>query len=98
MKIFIPSRNLILATAIFLVYIVPLRAQINPEEYLDGHNKARAAVGVPPLTFDYPLASLAVSFAYSRTPVPGACSPHGSEGGSGINVAIGGQLKQLQCG
>lgn len=89
MKIFIPSRNLILATTIFLVYIVPLRAQIRPEEYLDGHNKARAAVGVSPLTFDYPLASQAASFAFTRAPVIGACSPLGSEGVSGLNVAIG---------
>ncbi|CAF2031768.1 unnamed protein product [Brassica oleracea] len=52
MKIFNPSRKLILATTIFLVFIVPLRAQDSPQDFLDAHNQARAAVGVDPLAWD----------------------------------------------
>ncbi|KAH0894694.1 hypothetical protein HID58_057123 [Brassica napus] len=52
MKIFIPSRNLILATTIFLVFIAPIKSQDSPEDFLAAHNEARAAVGVGHLTWD----------------------------------------------
>ncbi|CAH8369109.1 unnamed protein product [Eruca vesicaria subsp. sativa] len=63
MKVSIPSRNLILVTTIFLIYIVPLRAEDSPQDYLDAHNKVRAEVGVGPLTWDLKLALYASTHA-----------------------------------
>ncbi|KAG2238103.1 hypothetical protein Bca52824_092676 [Brassica carinata] len=77
MKIFNPSRNLILATAIFLVFIVPLRAQDSPQDFLDAHNQARAAVGVDPLGWDETVAAYARDYANQRR---GDCALEHSSG------------------
>ncbi|CAH8369119.1 unnamed protein product [Eruca vesicaria subsp. sativa] len=87
MKIFIPSQNLILATTIFLVYIVPLRAQDSSEDYVDAHNKARAAVGVGPLTWDAMLATEAGFSAFQRG--TSGCSTRSWTGSNGVNIARG---------
>ena len=84
MKIFNPSRNLILATAIFLVFIVPLRAQDSPQDFLDAHNQARAAVGVDPLGWDETVAAYARDYANQRR---GDCALEHSSGPYGENIS-----------
>nr|GMD10007.1 pathogenesis-related protein 1A-like [Ipomoea batatas] len=42
-------------------------AQNSKEEYLDAHNPARAAVGVPPLKWDEEVAAYARSYAKERS-------------------------------
>ncbi|CAN7119925.1 unnamed protein product [Brassica rapa subsp. narinosa] len=83
MKIFNPSRNLILATTIFLVFIVPLRAQDSPQDFLDAHNQARAAVGVDPLAWDETVAAYAQDYANQRR---GDCALEHSSGPYGENI------------
>ncbi|XP_048606366.1 pathogenesis-related protein 1-like [Brassica napus] len=80
MKIFIPSRNLILATTIFLVFIAPIKSQDSPEDFLAAHNEARAAVGVGHLTWDVRVALYATTYANHRR---GDCALKNSEGASG---------------
>ncbi|KAL0679737.1 hypothetical protein Bca4012_007718 [Brassica carinata] len=80
MKIFIPSRNLILATTIFLVFIAPIKSQDSPEDFLAAHNEARAAVGVGPLTWDVRVALYATTYANHRR---GDCALKNSEGPNG---------------
>ncbi|KAJ4880710.1 hypothetical protein Rs2_37765 [Raphanus sativus] len=86
MKICIPSRNLILATTIFLVFIVPLRAQNWSHDYWIAHNNARAAVGVSPLRWNNYVASYAQHVAELRK---GTCATHSSGGAFGENIARG---------
>ncbi|CDY48437.1 BnaA08g11460D [Brassica napus] len=80
MKIFIQSRNLILATTIFLVFIAPIKSQDRPEDFLAAHNEARAAVGVGPLTWDVRVALYATTYANQRR---GNCALKNSEGPNG---------------
>ena len=84
MKIFNPSRNLVVATTIFLVFIVLLRAQDNPQDFLDAHNQARAAVGVDPLAWDETVAAYAQDYANQRR---GDCALEHSSGPYGENIA-----------
>ena len=53
-------------TLITLSLILPSRAQDNPQDYLDAHNAARAAVGVGPLTWDNTVQAYAQAYASQR--------------------------------
>ncbi|KAJ4873520.1 hypothetical protein Rs2_08837 [Raphanus sativus] len=86
MKIFNPSQNLILATTIFLLSIVPLRAQDTRQDFLDAHNQARAEVGVGPLRWDNQVAAYARNHANQRKSV-GCSMKHSSGGTYGENIA-----------
>ncbi|KAJ4823026.1 hypothetical protein Tsubulata_009232 [Turnera subulata] len=46
-----------------LALILPSHAQDEKQEYLDSHNAARKAVGVPPLTWNQTLADYAQNYA-----------------------------------
>uniref|UniRef100_A0A1J3E4A1 Pathogenesis-related protein 1 n=1 Tax=Noccaea caerulescens TaxID=107243 RepID=A0A1J3E4A1_NOCCA len=84
MKIFNPSQNIILATTIFLVFIVPLRAQHRPQDFLAAHNQARAEVGVGPLRWDERVAAYARDYANKRK---ADCALQHSSGPYGENIA-----------
>ncbi|CAN6984960.1 unnamed protein product [Brassica rapa subsp. trilocularis] len=86
MKIFNPSQNLILAATIFLLSIVPLRAQDRPQDFLAAHNQARAEVGVGPLRWDNQVAAYARNHANQRKSV-GCSMEHSSGGPYGENIA-----------
>ncbi|RID77528.1 hypothetical protein BRARA_A00433 [Brassica rapa] len=88
MKIFNPSQNLILAATIFLLSIVPLRAQDRPQDFLAAHNQARAEVGVGPLRWDNQVAAYARNHANQRKSV-GCSMEHSSGGPYGENIAWG---------
>ncbi|CAH2051572.1 unnamed protein product [Thlaspi arvense] len=83
MKIFSSSQNL-LTTTIFLVFIVSLRAQDSPQDFLDAHNEARAVVGVAPLIWDETVAAYARDYANQRK---GDCALQHSSGPYGENIA-----------
>ncbi|KAJ6896156.1 pathogenesis-related protein 1-like [Populus alba x Populus x berolinensis] len=64
--------------------ILPSRAQDNPQDYLDAHNAARAAVGVGPLTWDTTVQAYAQNYANQRA---GDCNLVHSGGPYGENLA-----------
>ncbi|KAL1187946.1 Pathogenesis-related protein 1 [Cardamine amara subsp. amara] len=84
MKTLNPSQCLFMATTIFLVLIVPLKAQDSPEDFLAAHNKARAAVGVDPLSWDETVAAYASDYANQRID---DCALQHSNGPYGENIA-----------
>jgi pathogenesis-related protein 1 len=71
-------------TLITLSLILPSRAQDNPQDYLDAHNAARAAVGVGPLTWDTTVQAYAQNYANQRA---GDCNLVHSGGPYGENIA-----------
>ena len=71
-------------TLITLSLILPSRAQDNPQDYLDAHNTARAAVGVGPLTWDTTVQAYAQNYANQRA---GDCNLVHSGGPYGENIA-----------
>ncbi|CAH8384558.1 unnamed protein product [Eruca vesicaria subsp. sativa] len=85
MKIFNPSQNLILATAVFLLSIISLRAQDRPEDFVAAHNRARAEVGVGPLRWDNQVAAYARNYANERKGF--GCNMEHSSGPYGENIA-----------
>ncbi|KAK6945914.1 CAP domain [Dillenia turbinata] len=74
-----------------LVYMLGLalvpssQAQNSPQDYLNPHNAARAAVGVAPLTWDDKLAAYALNYANQRKD----CAMKHSDGPYGENIAAG---------
>ncbi|XP_028797672.1 pathogenesis-related protein 1-like [Neltuma alba] len=56
----------------------------SPQDWLDAHNKARAEVGVPPITWDDKVAAYARSYANKRV---GDCALEHSGGPYGENLA-----------
>ncbi|KAG5526237.1 hypothetical protein RHGRI_032500 [Rhododendron griersonianum] len=61
--------------------------QNSQQDYLDGHNSARSAVGVGPMTWDANVAAYAQDYANQRI---GDCAlQHSGGGGYGENIAIG---------
>ncbi|KAM6558972.1 hypothetical protein CsatA_028211 [Cannabis sativa] len=72
---------------LFLTCIVGLAiAQNNPQDYLNAHNSARAAVGVGQLRWDDRVASYAQQYAQQRM---GDCNLVHSRGPYGENLAWG---------
>ncbi|KAL4295527.1 hypothetical protein GQ457_12G027110 [Hibiscus cannabinus] len=49
-----------------LALVLPSHAQDSPQDYLDAHNKARAAVRVGPMTWDNTVAAYAQNYANQR--------------------------------
>ncbi|KAJ9175044.1 hypothetical protein P3X46_013630 [Hevea brasiliensis] len=65
--------------------ILPLNAQDSPQDYLNAHNQARAAVGVGPMTWDNNVAAFARNYANQRA---GDCNlVHSSNRPYGENLA-----------
>nr|AKN10312.1 pathogenesis-related protein 1 [Hevea brasiliensis] len=65
--------------------ILPLNAQDSPQDYLNAHNQARAAVGVGPMTWDNKVAAFAQNYASQRA---GDCNlVHSSNRPYGENLA-----------
>ncbi|KAF2294258.1 hypothetical protein GH714_008668 [Hevea brasiliensis] len=65
--------------------ILPLNAQDSPQDYLNAHNQARAAVGVGPMTWDNKVAAFAQNYANQRA---GDCNlVHSSNRPYGENLA-----------
>jgi len=61
-------------------------AQNSPQDYVDAHNIARAAVGVGAITWDDTVAAYAEQYAYERS---SGCELVHSSGPYGENLAIG---------
>ncbi|KAL6219100.1 hypothetical protein ACLB2K_012306 [Fragaria x ananassa] len=75
-----------LTAAISLALLHSIHAQDSPQDYLDAHNAARAAVGVAPLTWDDQVARFAQD--YANTHVDDCQAVH-SNGQYGENLAMG---------
>ncbi|OMO92160.1 Allergen V5/Tpx-1-related protein [Corchorus olitorius] len=67
-----------------LGFVLPSHAQDSPQDYLDAHNTARAAVGVGPMTWDDTVAAYAQNYANQRI---GDCNLVHSDGPYGENLA-----------
>ncbi|KAL1204142.1 Pathogenesis-related protein 1 [Cardamine amara subsp. amara] len=57
---------LLLAIALVLTFSVPVKAQDEPDDYVDAHNRARIDVGVSPLVWNETLADYAEAYAELR--------------------------------
>ncbi|EOA34247.1 hypothetical protein CARUB_v10021758mg [Capsella rubella] len=67
MKMFKSLNTLILLSIVLvLAFAVPLKAQDQPQDYVDEHNRARAQVQVPPMKWDQTLAKYAWNYAQQR--------------------------------
>ncbi|XVE94078.1 hypothetical protein REPUB_Repub01dG0249700 [Reevesia pubescens] len=64
--------------------VFPSHAQDSPQDYLNAHNTARAAVGVGPMTWDNTVAAYAQNYANQRI---GDCNLVHSGGPYGENLA-----------
>ncbi|XP_065871360.1 pathogenesis-related protein 1-like [Euphorbia lathyris] len=71
---------------ISLALTKPLNAQDAPQDYINAHNAARAAVGVGPMTWDENVAAYARNYAEQRR---GDCNLVHSGGPYGENIAWG---------
>ncbi|CAI0448724.1 unnamed protein product [Linum tenue] len=79
-----------------LLLALPTAAQDAPQDYLNTHNGARAAVGVGPVTWDGRVAAYAQSYANQRAAAD--CSLVHSDGPYGENIAWGsGQLTGIDA-
>ncbi|CAI0448628.1 unnamed protein product [Linum tenue] len=79
-----------------LLLALPTAAQDAPQDYLNAHNGARAAVGVGPVTWDGRVAAYAQSYANQRAAAD--CSLVHSDGPYGENIAWGsGQLTGIDA-
>ncbi|KAL6210012.1 hypothetical protein ACLB2K_020950 [Fragaria x ananassa] len=86
MELYKMSFALISLTAgISLALIHSIHAQDSPQDYLDAHNAARAAVGVAPLTWDDQVARFAQDYANTHV---GDCQLVHSGGQYGENLAM----------
>ncbi|CAN8324756.1 unnamed protein product [Cochlearia groenlandica] len=57
---------LLVAITLILAFALPLKAQDQPQDYLDVHNRARAAVGVRPIKWHNGVANYARDYASRR--------------------------------
>ncbi|KAG7610441.1 CAP domain [Arabidopsis suecica] len=90
MKMFKSPQTLILSVIVlFLAFAVPLKAQDQPQDYLDEHNRARTQVGVPPMKWHAGAEQYAWNYAQQRK---GDCSlTHSNSNGLyGENLAWSG--------
>lgn len=79
-----------LALALAMVAVTPCAAQNSPQDFVNPHNAARAAVGVGPVSWDENVAAFARSYAAQRQ---GDCKLVHSGGGPnhyGENIFWGG--------
>ncbi|XP_017970641.1 PREDICTED: pathogenesis-related protein 1 [Theobroma cacao] len=77
--------SLALTCLMALALVLPSHAQDTPEDFLDAHNTARAAVGVGPMTWNDTVAAYAQDYANERI---GDCNLEHSTGPYGENLAI----------
>ncbi|XP_010530683.1 PREDICTED: pathogenesis-related protein 1-like [Tarenaya hassleriana] len=77
-------KTLILAMALVLALVAHTRAQDRPQDFVDAHNRARAAVGVGPIRWDETVAAYARDYANRRR---GDCRLVHSSGPYGENIA-----------
>ena len=54
--------SLALACLLALAFVLPSHAQNSPQDFLNAHNTARAAVGVGPMTWDNTVAAYAQNY------------------------------------
>ncbi|KAK6240534.1 hypothetical protein SCA6_005923 [Theobroma cacao] len=93
--------SLALTCLMALALVLPSHAQDTPEDFLDAHNTASAAVGVGPMTWNDTVAAYAQDYANERI---GDCNLEHSTGPYGENLAIssgdlsGTQAVRLVCG
>ncbi|XVF00654.1 hypothetical protein REPUB_Repub04eG0019700 [Reevesia pubescens] len=73
-----------MALAALTSLVFPSHAQNSPQDYLNAHNTARAAVGVGPMTWDNTVATYAQNYANKRI---GDCNLVHSGGRYGENLA-----------
>ncbi|PSS02749.1 Basic form of pathogenesis-related protein like [Actinidia chinensis var. chinensis] len=78
--------SLALASLMVLAMVHSSLAQNSPQDYLNAHNAARAAVGVGPIRWDNNLANYARNYANSRI---NDCNLVHSKGPYGENLAKG---------
>ncbi|XWS67539.1 hypothetical protein CRYUN_Cryun04dG0015100 [Craigia yunnanensis] len=78
--------SLALASLMALALVLPSHAQNSPQDFLNAHNTARAAVGVGPMTWDNTVAAYAQNYANQRI---GDCKLVHSGGRYGENIAWG---------
>ncbi|EOA31610.1 hypothetical protein CARUB_v10014807mg [Capsella rubella] len=78
------SRILIILAVLVGVLVVPSKAQYSPQDYVNAHNQARAAVGVGPIQWDDTIAAYALSNVYR---LRGSCRLVPSSGHYGENMA-----------
>ncbi|XVF68165.1 hypothetical protein PTKIN_Ptkin10aG0182400 [Pterospermum kingtungense] len=76
--------SLALTCLMALALVLPSHAQDTPQDYLNAHNTARAAVGVGAMTWDDNVAAYAQSYANQRS---GDCNLVHSGGPYGENLA-----------
>ena len=79
-----PLMAIFFPTFTFLFFLT--QAQNSPQDYISLHNKARAAVGVGPMTWDNTVAAYAQSYANKRI---NDCALVHSTGPYGENIAVG---------
>ena len=78
--------SLALACFMVLALVLPSHAQNSPQDFLNAHNTARAAVGVGPMTWDNTVAAYAQNYANQRIR---DCKLVHSGGRYGENIAWG---------
>ncbi|GKV23769.1 hypothetical protein SLEP1_g33465 [Rubroshorea leprosula] len=70
--------------ALALALVIPSHSQDSPQDYLDAHNTARAAVGVGPMSWDDTIAAYAQNYLSQHI---GDCNMVHSGGPYGENLA-----------
>ncbi|GKV24298.1 hypothetical protein SLEP1_g33925 [Rubroshorea leprosula] len=76
--------SLALACLLVLAHVLPSHAQLSPQNLINAHNSARAAVGVGPMTWDPTLAAYAQNYLNKHI---GDCKMVHSGGPYGENLA-----------
>ncbi|VVB02114.1 unnamed protein product [Arabis nemorensis] len=84
MKVLGYSRLVLILVALVEALVLPSKAQDSSQDYVNGHNQARAEVGVGPIQWDERVAEFARSYANQRT---GDCNLIHSGGPYGENLA-----------
>ncbi|KAF2620486.1 hypothetical protein F2Q68_00038717 [Brassica cretica] len=86
MKVVIYSRRQLILVALVGALFLRTKAQDSPQDYLDAHNQARAAVGVGPIQWDDRVAAFAQGYVDQLS---GHCILKHSGGPYGENLAMG---------
>ncbi|KAL3515409.1 hypothetical protein ACH5RR_022311 [Cinchona calisaya] len=84
---FFKTSLVIILPFLLLIQINPIQAQNSPNDFLHGHNVARAQVGVKPLVWNQSVAAYAENYAHKRAI---DCDLEHSMGPFGENIAEGG--------